>query len=83
MLKSLYLKVILTSRCIVLWVAATSKAGVAPQHMSQPGVSRLEFLKDIREDLAYYYWIFKSEVLRKMYFFNEPKLVQSKKLSIW
>lgn len=52
MLKSLYLKVILTSWCIVLWVAATSKAGVEPQHMSQPGVSRLEFLKDIREYVA-------------------------------
>lgn len=28
MLKSLYLKVILTSWCIVLWVAAIAKAGV-------------------------------------------------------
>lgn len=54
-----------TSWCIVLGVAATSEAGVVPQYMSQPGVLRLQLLKDVREYSAYYYRIFKSEILRK------------------
>lgn len=50
----------ITSWCIVLWVAATPEAVTVLWYPVQPGVSKLELLKERREYLANSYWIFKS-----------------------